>query len=208
LEMIEFLFALLLWLPVFMPSSMMASLTARRSPQRAGPVMQVSMLLLSTVGVWLMGGPGRFGLFRGWNYLSQAFLLGFGVSLVLNLLQKDADVPEFLPKGIERFLLLLFLAPLSEELLNRGLVEGYLLGYGYLRSAVAFSALLFALPHWMAFEGGRGEKAFGVIGAFILGSLAGYLFALGGIVPAVVLHSSANLAGLAVLRVEKRGENR
>jgi len=197
--MTEFFLALLLWLSVFVPSSAMASLTARKNPQKAGPVMQVSMLLLSTAAVWLMGGPGRFGLFRGWGYILQAFLLGFGTSLVLNLLQRDSGVPEYLPAGLEGAFLLLLLAPLSEELLNRGLVEGYLLGYGHFPSAILFAAVLFALPHWMAFEGSSLDRATVVAGAFILGLMAGYLFALGGIAPAFVLHSSANLAGLTVL---------
>ena len=197
--MIEFLSALLLWLSVFIPSSTMASLAARRDPKKAGYVMQLAILLLSIGLMSLMGGPETFNLFRGWNHIPQAFILGFGTSLVLNLIHEDADVPEFLPEGIGRFALLLLLAPLGEEVLNRGLVEGYLLSYGHFWSAVFFSAFLFALPHWMAFKGSRSERALAVIGAFILGSFAGYLFALTGLVQAFVLHSSANLAGVVLL---------
>ncbi len=205
--MIEFFLALLLWLAVFVPSSLIASLTAKRNPQRAGSVMQTSMLVLSMVSILFMGGPQRFGLFRGWSFVFQAFLLGFGVSLVLNLLQKDADVPEFLPEGIGRFILLLILAPVSEELLNRGLIEGYLLGYGHFWSSILFSALLFALPHWMAYEGSKKRKIGAVGGAFVLGSLAGYFFALAGLIPAIVLHSSANLAGLILLNFKEKNGN-
>ncbi|AHL22930.1 CPBP family intramembrane glutamic endopeptidase [Thermococcus nautili] len=201
--MVEFFLALLLWLSVFVPSSMLASITAKRNPQRAGSVMQVSMLLISTAAIWLMGGPGKFGLFQGWSFVFPAFLLGFGVSLVLNLSQRDAGVPEFLPEGIGRFALLLLLAPLGEEVFNRGLVEGYLLSHGHLWSAILFSAFLFALPHWMAVEGSKGERAYTVLGAFVIGSLAGYFFALGGLVPAFILHSSANFAGLTVLKLRK-----
>jgi len=202
--MIEFFLALLLWLAVFVPSSLIASLTAKRNPQRAGPVMQTSMLVLSMVSILFMGGPGKFGLGVSFRYVPQAFFLGFGVSLVLNLLQKDSDVPEFLPEGIERFIILLILAPVSEELLNRGLVEGYLLSYDHFWSAILVSALLFALPHWMAYEGSKRRKIGVVGGAFALGSLAGYLFALGGIIPAITLHSSANLAGLTLLRLKEK----
>ncbi|GAB6100843.1 hypothetical protein JCM16138_00660 [Thermococcus atlanticus] len=45
----------------------------------------------------------------------------------------------------EKFFLLLIMAPLSEEILNRGLIEGYLLQHGYLWSAILFPAFLFAL---------------------------------------------------------------
>ena len=59
----------------------------------------------------------------------------------------------------------------------------------------------------MAYEGDKKRKIVAVGGAFALGSLAGYLFALGGIVPAIMLHSSANLAGLTVLRFKEKNRN-
>ncbi len=111
---------------------------------------------------------------------------------------------EFIPEGMERLVLLLLLAPLGEETFTRGLIEGYLLSYGHFWSAILFSVLLFALPYWMAYEGSGKRNAGIVTGALILGSLAGYVFALGGIVPALVLHSSANIAGLTVLKLRER----
>jgi len=56
----------------------------------------------------------------------------------------------------------------------------------------------------MAYEGSKRRKIVAVGGAFVLGSLAGYLFALGGIVPAIMLHSSANLAGLTLLMLKEK----
>ncbi|GAB6100840.1 hypothetical protein JCM16138_00630 [Thermococcus atlanticus] len=47
--------------------------------------------------------------------------------------------------------------------------------------------------HGVAFDE---KKMFVLGGAFLLGSLTGYLFALGGIIPAFIAHSSANLAGV------------
>ena len=85
------------------------------------------------------------------------------------------------------------LAPLAEELLNRGLVAGYLLKSGYILGAILFSAVLFALPHIMAFKKG---KFVVVTGSFILGLLLGYAYYTTGIIGAFVTHSCANLAGL------------
>ncbi|WP_371731585.1 lysostaphin resistance A-like protein [Thermococcus sp. MV11] len=203
--MIDFVLALLLWLAVFVPSSVIASISARKSPKRAGFMMQLTMLLLSLTAMKLLGGFERFGFVWSDAYIGQAFVLGFAISLVLNLFVPSKAMPGFLPEGARKFFLLLLLAPLSEEALNRGLLEGYLLNHGHFWGAITFSATLFALPHLMAFDGPR-ERAVVLSGAFVLGLLAGYIFALGGMAPAFVLHSSANLAGLAVLKFrESRG---
>ncbi|WP_297556395.1 CPBP family intramembrane glutamic endopeptidase [Thermococcus sp.] len=164
------------------------------------------MLFLSLAVIEIMGSPERFGFVPDFRYVLPAFILGFEASLIINLLEGNPSIPmkEFMPEGIERLILLLILAPLGEETLNRDLVEGYLLSYGHFWSAILFSALLFALPHWMASKEGKGGNAFIVTGAFIVGSLAGYLFALGGMLPAFVLHSSANIAGLTVLKLRER----
>jgi len=205
--MIEFILALIMWLAVFIPAMVIGSSVSRGNPERAALLIQVSMLLLSLPLLWVVNGPKSSGLFLNLNHLPQAFGVGFTVSLALNVISpknENANELEFLPRDWRRYPLILLLAPLSEELLHRGLVEGYLLSYGHFWSAILFAALLFALPHWRAFEGTKGEKTFVVGGAFILGSLAGYFFALGGIVPAFTLHSSANLAGLVVLKLRER----
>ena len=60
----------------------------------------------------------------------------------------------------------------------------------------------------MAFEGtSTGEKAYITAGAFLMGLIAGYLFALSGsLLTAFAFHSSANLAGFLFsgLREENR----
>ncbi|WP_297519663.1 CPBP family intramembrane glutamic endopeptidase [Thermococcus sp.] len=204
--MIEFAVAFLLWLLILVASTTVASLTAKKMTRKAGFAIQLTMLFLSLAVIEIMGSPERFGFVPDLRYVLPAFILGFGASLIINLLEGNPSVPmkEFMPEGIERLIFLLILAPLGEETLNRALVEGYLLSYGHFWSAILFSALLFALPHWMAFKAKRREKAFIATGAFIIGSSAGYLFALGGIVPAFVLHSSANIASLTVLKLRER----
>ncbi|WP_456394745.1 CPBP family intramembrane glutamic endopeptidase [Thermococcus sp.] len=195
--MIEFLIAFFIWIAVFLPASLMASLVARENPRKAVFLMQV-LLLLSLVFMESLGGPKRFGFIWSSGYILPAFLMGFSLSFLFNLFSGKAREPEFLPENlVEKFFLLLLLAPLSEEALNRGLVEEYLLQHGRIWGAVFFSAVLFAVPHLKAFEEVGNRKRAIIFGsAFLLGSLTGYLFALGGIIPAFIAHSSANLAGV------------
>ncbi|WP_297497656.1 CPBP family intramembrane glutamic endopeptidase [Thermococcus sp.] len=196
--MIEYLYALLLWLAVFLPSSSLASLLAERGKGFAGAGIQGAFLILSLTLISLLRIPLGFGLV----YLPHAIASGFFVSLALNLGERllpgeKARVKAEMPEGLLwRVLLLLILAPLAEESLNRGLVEGYLLSQGQFRGAIGFSALLFALPHWIAFEGASSRKAYVTAGAFLMGLIVGYLFAFSGsLLTAFAFHSSANLAG-------------
>ena len=202
--MIEYFYAFLLWLAVFLPSSALGPLLAKRGKGFAGAGIQGAFLILSLTLISLLRIPLGFGLV----YLPQAVTLGFLVSLALNLGEKlfpgekakeKAETLEFLPDSFFwRVLLLLILAPLAEESLNRALVEGYLLIHGQVWGAIGFSAFIFALPHWMAFKrASTGEKAYITAGAFLMGLIVGYLFALSGsLLTAFAFHSSANLAGI------------
>ncbi|WP_297067600.1 CPBP family intramembrane glutamic endopeptidase [Thermococcus sp.] len=207
--MIDYIHAVMLWLVVFVPSSALASLLVKRGKTFAVTGMQGALLILSLVLIAFLQIPLSFRPL----YLLQAVLLGFSLSLLLNwveqLLTRRVEVPEFLPEGLPwRVLLLLILAPLAEETLNRGLVEGYLLSHGYLWSAIILSAVLFALPHWMAFEKtSLGERTFVTAGAFVMGVTVAYLFALSGsLLTAFTFHSSANFGGLLIahLRIGQR----
>ena len=202
--MIEYLYAFLLWLVVFLPSSSLGPLLAKRGKGFAGAGIQGAFLILSLTLISLL----RIPLHVKPVYLPQAAVLGFLASLALNLREKlfpgekakeKAETLEFLPDSFFwRVLLLIILAPLAEESLNRALVEGYLLSHGQVWGAIGFSALLFALPHWMAFkEAPAGEKAYITAGAFLMGLIVGYLFAVSdSILTAFTFHSSANLAGI------------
>ena len=210
--MIEYLHALLLWLAVFLPSSGLGSLLAKRGKVLAGAGIQGAFLALSFVLISLLGIPFGFGL----AYIPQAVATGFSVSLALNFGEKllsekkngeKAETLEFLPDGfLWKALLLLILAPLAEESLNRGLVEGYLLIHGQFWGAILFSALLFALPHWIAFKGASTEeKTYITGGAFLMGLTVGYLFALSGsLLTAFAFHSSANLPGFLIKDINEK----
>ncbi len=176
---------------VFLPSSIVASL-AYQHKKNAGVVMQLSLLVLSlSLALYL-----RTLVITPLKIEIVLFgVLGFIYSLILNAITKEPDIPlELIPRGLMRqILLFLFLAPLSEELWTRGLTEGYLLKSGYNGSAIVFSAVLFAIPHMLAFK--RGKVAI-VTGSFLLGLIAGYAYYTTGIAGAFFAHSCANLAGL------------
>ncbi len=204
--MIDYIHAFLLWLAVFLPSSSLGPLLAKRGKGFAGAGIQGAFLLLSLTLISLLGIPLGFRPV----YLPQAVTLGFLLSLALNLGEKliseekvrekaEMPMPEFLPESLlSRVFLLIFLAPLSEETLNRALVEGYILSYDHLWGAILLSAILFALPHWLAFEkASTEERAFIMVGAFVMGVAVAYLFALSGsLLTAFIFHSSANFGGL------------
>ncbi len=196
--MIEYLCAFFLWLALFMSSSTLASLLVKRGKTFAVLGMQGTLFALSLLFIVLF----RLPLSLEPLYILQAVFLGFSLSLFLNwterLLIGKVEPPDFLPEGLLwRVLLLLLLAPLSEEVMNRALIEGYLLSHGYFWGAIGLSAFLFALPHWMAFKGASiGKKAYVTGGAFLIGLAVGYLFAVSdSLLTAFAFHSSANLAG-------------
>ncbi|ASJ02469.1 hypothetical protein A3L09_03965 [Thermococcus profundus] len=197
--MIEYLIALLLWLIVFVSSSLVSFFVARKHKQATGFVIQASFLAFSLILIILLGIPMNSSL----SDLPEALLGGFLLSLVLNLVQKRLGVeitpPELPERKVELWFLLLVLAPLGEESLYRELLESYLLGSGAFWGAVVFSAILFALPHWMAFEGNLVGKILTLLGAFLVGLSAGYLFAVTrSLLTAFTFHSAANLAGFVV----------
>ncbi len=85
------------------------------------------------------------------------------------------------------------LIPLGEELLFRGLfLSGFVPRYGRFR-ALAFSSLLFAIAHL---------NPWGFAGIFIAGWLLGALvLRTGSLWPAVILHSTYNLASVVQLKL-------
>jgi membrane protease YdiL (CAAX protease family) len=200
---IEYLIAFLLWLIVFVSSSLVSFFVARKHKQATGFVIQASFLTFSLILILLLGIPVNLRL----SNLPEALLGGFLLSLALNLVQKRLGVeitpPQIPERKVELWFLLLVLAPLGEESLYRGLLEGYLLGSGAFWGAIVFSAILFALPHWMAFKGNIAGKTLAVLGAFLVGFSVGYLFATTrSLLTAFTFHSAANLVGF-VVRTEK-----
>lgn len=91
------------------------------------------------------------------------------------------------------FFLLVLVAPITEELLFRGLIlRGFLKRYSK-GKAVLLSALLFALFHVNPWQ---------MIGAFVIGSILGWWFVrTGSLLPCIIGHAAYNLVPLLALQV-------
>ena len=107
--------------------------------------------------------------------------------------------PPFLPRSMAEAVLVAFiLAPLGEELVYRGVIEGYLLTRASLLTAILIPAILFSLMHIMPFSNApKPILATILAGALLLGLIAGYYRALSNsIIPAFTSHSTTNVIGL------------
>ena len=119
-----------LWLAVLIPASLVASLVHQRRPGSGGWATTTATLILATPLALVLG---RVHLaFHSVDLALAA--LGFLVSLALNLIVKRLGAPEIAAEALPaslggKVLLLLLLAPLSEETLYRGLVVGFLLAH-------------------------------------------------------------------------------
>ena len=94
----------------------------------------------------------------------------------------------------------LFLAPVGEETLFRGLLEGYLLEKGNRGVAVMLPAILFSLMHVLPYY--RAPSIYLVLlllNAFALGVIAGYFrMKSDSLIPAFLTHVVFNLSGIVI----------
>ena len=127
--------------------------------------------------------------------VSSVFVLAlYGVSQ--KMLREERYEPPFAPRNILELVALAFMAgPLGEEVLFRGLLEGYMLTRNVdARVAVALPAVLFSLIHWIPFKDAPSKhRALILFFALVLGMVAGYYRAVtGSITVAVVVHAMFN----------------
>ncbi len=204
-----------LWLLIFLPSSAIGGLLSktrlRKNAALVGAVVQVLFIVLSILVVLFLFGADfkSFGfkvdVFHTLNSLTVSLPIALLLAFLSSLLTKsEAYKPRFLP---ENFLFLalsaLLLAPLAEELVYRGVLEGYLLKSTSTWVAIALPAALFALQHITPFSSApRKVLVLVVVNALVLGILAGYYRAAGqSIMPAITVHATFNLAGIVVEKV-------
>ncbi len=209
--------ALGLWALVLAGSMALTSLAASalgvEDDRVLGAVSQGSFIVLSLVLARLVGIWGQLGLTPDLGSSLRALVVSLPAALVVAIPAArlaQGYRPPFLPEDLpSRLAFALALAPVGEEIFFRGLLEGQLLstlgagsGAG-LWIAIIIPAALFSLVHVAPFsKAPRGYLASVLVGAFVVGLLAGHFRAVSGsLAPAVVTHASFNLAGVIVEKV-------
>lgn len=202
--MLELITALVFWLFVLIPSFIIAGEVSKKKddPFIIGVTTQTSFFLLSVAVISLIGNLTQYGFRFSLMYVPKAFFVGLLLSAITapiahKLVQNYR--PDFLPdSAVKMVLLMLILAPLGEETLYRGLIEGYLLCHTSFWVAIVFTAIIFGLIHIPAFrDAPEGFRTFIVLDAFLLGLAAGYFRAVSSsLIPPYTLHSAANLVGM------------
>ncbi len=205
MDVLAALTALAVWGIVLLVSSLATSLVAQfwkiENKFALGVTVQVLYALLSVMAASSTGNLDRMGLALDVPLsliaLAAAVAVGLPLAFVASKLGGDYR-PAFISEDIrERLVLALVFAPLGEELLFRGLLEGMLLASLNLWLAVVIPALLFSIIHVVPFS--DSPKTFLsslLISALLVGLLAGYLRAISdSLLPAIAVHAGFNLAG-------------
>lgn len=198
---------------VLMSGSSGFSLVVNANPWMSIPIISsvticIAMLLIAIVGKRRFTQYG-FKLPKG-SDVWKPLPIGFVVGIIINVLAELGRV-ELTWMGQIPFPYLILLSwigvPIQEELIFRGLFQGYLathikssitiwkwrLSVPALIGAIVFSLVHFAL---LSVEAALGGVLFIVVGAFILGIIAGHLRAeTGSLIGPIIVHALFNLTG-------------
>ena len=210
--------ALLLPVPVLASASMLVSILARRlkgaSELLLGVVMEMLLALFTLVEAVIVVRD-----LRAFGFLSLpvgGLALGLvlagliaALALLLGAVGLENCKPPLIPRSLWGYVVLAFMAaPLGEELLFRGLIEGYMLlqGAGTWLSALV-PAALFSLIHIQPYRNsGLGCVVQVVALAFLLGLVAGYFRAsTDSILLPLIIHAVGNSPGIKYYYPEGRG---
>jgi len=169
-------------------------------------VVQATFFMLSTIIIFYVskGRLGKYGFKVNFHYSILSFLTSLGVAFPLSLVStyfSKGFSPRILSENFYGVLFVsLFLAPVGEETLFRGLLEGYLLEKGGRKVAVIFPAILFSLIHVLPYY--RTPLTYLIlllVNAFILSIVAGYFrLKSSSLVPAYLTHATFNLVGMVI----------
>lgn len=207
----DILVVLGLFFAVIISASIVASIFARvkrfKSELFYGVIMQFSMLIVSLVLALIV--TGNINVIGGFYIPSLSLTDTLIIAVVLGLIiilgfitpsiVEETKPPIELNSLWEYMLLALFIAPVCEEIVFRGLIEGYILyGEHNICFAVALPAILFSIIHVAPYRKScKTHIALIVILALIIGVLAGYYRAVtGSILIAIIIHTISNTPGI------------
>ncbi|MCE4620424.1 MAG: CPBP family intramembrane metalloprotease [Desulfurococcales archaeon] len=206
--------AITIWAGILIPGTLVGVIISKKTSEEllSGAASQLTFIVMSlTITVSLTNGFEYSGLRITFCCLFEALLYSGALAIVIALasmvlhMQYDYE-PPFLPRRlIEAVLVAFLLAPFSEELMYRGVVEGYLLSHTSLATAILVPAILFSLMHIIPFNNApRPVLATVLTGALLLGVIAGYYRAISNsIIPAFASHSTSNIIGFLQYYKEK-----
>ena len=200
--------ALVLGLVVLILSSIVVSSTGN------GNLMHAGMFVFSLILILILskGKNSEYGFKIGENLrLKQTIIVGFIAGLIIT--STTLYLPIKPPPGTEGFsfiqvvIFIWIYASICEEVLTRGLIQGYLWPlkqfgfslFGFRISIpVLIAALFFGAMHIALLTVGLDSFSVGaiVVSAFIMGIIAGYYREKSGsIIPAILIHMLFNITG-------------
>ena len=205
---------ILLWLAIFIPSSIIGALTIllSRNAILSAILTQLSFLTLSIVFTRLvLRYSYEFVGFRrtGIILMLEVFITALAISSVIAYLEFyimkpigfKPPIPGIMENIVIYVLSALILSPICEETLFRGVLLNYMLDRGLdLWTSTIISAILFSLVHLIPFSTTPIAQRISITTtAFIMSIIAGYLSGkTKSIIPAVITHSSFNLGGFII----------
>lgn len=222
-QIIKVLVTVLLGLFVLFVSSSMAIIGSQFIPDVFGFIGEIpflthsGMLLVSIIIIWFLakGELSSYGIKKPENLnLVRVVLLGLSLGVVLALIRSwiagsgEGTIEDFF--GINIIVGIWIYASIAEEVLTRGLIQGYLkplaergLTYSetHISIPVLVGALFFALMHIAMLTLGVDIVSViaTVVAAFVLGIIAGYYCEkTGSLAPAIFLHMLFNVTGSIV----------
>lgn len=181
----------------------------------SGTITQIALLLISLLlGVFVLGlDIAAIGI-KACDIIPVVFAfvlslcLGFPLAYLSMVCSRDFEHPLEI-KSLPIYVFMgLILSPTAEEIMFRGVLEGYLLATTNMWIAIILPALLFSLMHIAPFsKAPKRLLAIILISALLLGIVAGaFRYITSSIIPAIVSHASFNLIGKILEVTVKRKE--
>ena len=211
--------ALGLWLLAFLPGVLAGLIVAYRVRGKESPILTSGMatqvcFIVSSILIVLLLFRGDFRLLGfkiNLHYTLQSLIVSLLVASTITTFtyytsRKARYEPPFLHENpILLALVACTLAPLGEEILFRGLLEGYLLVHTSISLSIAIPSILFAIIHLASYPKAPTRILILVImGAFTMGLIASYYRALSeSLLPAIVSHSTFNIVGVVLVKIIK-----